>query len=34
MNSALHSGLDNVHLYEAAAQFTEVGAGVNISRVS
>ncbi|KAH8676224.1 salicylate hydroxylase [Xylariales sp. PMI_506] len=32
MNSALHSGLTNVHLYEAAAQFTEVGAGVNITR--
>ncbi|KAI0002649.1 FAD/NAD(P)-binding domain-containing protein [Xylariaceae sp. FL0662B] len=31
MNSALHSGLTNVHLYEAAPQFTEVGAGVNIT---
>ncbi|KAI1080817.1 salicylate hydroxylase [Whalleya microplaca] len=31
MNSALHSGLTNIHLYEAAPQFTEVGAGVNIS---
>lgn len=33
MNAAIHAGLsDRVHLYEAAAQFTEVGAGVNISR--
>lgn len=32
MNSALHSQLSNVHLYEAAQQFTEVGAGVNITR--
>jgi salicylate hydroxylase len=32
MNSALHSGLTNIHLYEAASQFTEVGAGVNITR--
>ncbi|KAL1633873.1 hypothetical protein SLS58_010929 [Diplodia intermedia] len=32
MNSALHAGLQDVHLYEAAADFTEVGAGVNISR--
>lgn len=32
MNSAMHSGLANVHLYEAAPQFTEVGAGVNITR--
>ncbi|KAI1335040.1 salicylate hydroxylase [Xylariaceae sp. FL0016] len=30
-NSALHSGLTNIHLYEAAPQFTEVGAGVNIT---
>lgn len=32
MNSALHAGLPNVHIYEAAPQFTEVGAGVNITR--
>ena len=31
-NAALFVGLENVHLYEQAAQFTEVGAGVNISR--
>ncbi|CAK7238135.1 hypothetical protein SEUCBS140593_010361 [Sporothrix eucalyptigena] len=31
-NAALYAGLSNVHLYEAAAQFTEVGAGVNITR--
>ncbi|KAL1868353.1 hypothetical protein Plec18167_008278 [Paecilomyces lecythidis] len=32
MNSAIHTGLRNVHLYEAAAEFTEVGAGVNITK--
>lgn len=32
MNSALYAGLDDIHLYEAAAEFTEVGAGVNITR--
>ncbi|ETS87105.1 hypothetical protein PFICI_00933 [Pestalotiopsis fici W106-1] len=32
MNSALQAGLPNIHLYEAASQFTEVGAGVNITR--
>ncbi|KAE8553856.1 hypothetical protein EYB25_002394 [Talaromyces marneffei] len=32
MNSARHAGLQNVHLYEAAPEFTEVGAGVNITR--
>lgn len=32
MNSAVHAGLENVHLYEAAPEFTEVGAGVNITR--
>lgn len=32
MNSALHSQLADVHLYEATPQFTEVGAGVNITR--
>lgn len=32
MNSAIHAGLPNVHIYEAAPQFTEVGAGVNITR--
>ena len=31
-NAALHVGLANVDLYEQAAQFTEVGAGVNITR--
>jgi salicylate hydroxylase len=31
-NAALHVGLTNITLYEAAAQFTEVGAGVNITR--
>ncbi|CAK7208879.1 hypothetical protein SCUCBS95973_000263 [Sporothrix curviconia] len=31
-NSALYAELSNVHMYEAAAQFTEVGAGVNITR--
>lgn len=32
MNSAMHAGLLNIHIYEAASQFTEVGAGVNITR--
>ncbi|KAF2105978.1 salicylate hydroxylase [Lophiotrema nucula] len=32
MNSALYAGLENVHMYEAAPEFTEVGAGVNITR--
>ncbi|KAF2804089.1 putative monooxygenase [Mytilinidion resinicola] len=32
MNSALYAGLENMHLYEAAPEFTEVGAGVNITR--
>lgn len=32
MNSAVYAGLENIHLYEAAAEFTEVGAGVNITR--
>ncbi|KAF2795987.1 salicylate hydroxylase [Melanomma pulvis-pyrius CBS 109.77] len=32
MNSALYAGLTNIHLYEAAPEFTEVGAGVNITR--
>jgi salicylate hydroxylase len=32
MNACLYSGLENVHLFEAAAEFTEVGAGVNITR--
>ena len=31
-NSALYAQLKNVHIYEAASQFTEVGAGVNITR--
>jgi salicylate hydroxylase len=32
MNSAIHAQLPNIHIYEAAAQFTEVGAGVNVTR--
>ncbi|KAF2661506.1 salicylate hydroxylase [Lophiostoma macrostomum CBS 122681] len=32
MNSALYAGLENIQLYEAAPEFTEVGAGVNITR--
>lgn len=32
MNSAIHAQLPNIHIYEAAPQFTEVGAGVNITR--
>jgi salicylate hydroxylase len=32
MNSAIHAGLQNVHLYEATSEFTEVGAGVNITK--
>ncbi|KIW00318.1 uncharacterized protein PV09_08205 [Verruconis gallopava] len=32
MNSALYAGLENIHVYEAAPEFTEVGAGVNITR--
>ena len=32
MNSAIHAGLNNVHLYEAAVEFTEVGAGINITK--
>ncbi len=31
-NAALHVGLQNVSLYEQAPEFTEVGAGVNITR--
>ncbi|CDM27871.1 hypothetical protein DTO006G1_7554 [Penicillium roqueforti] len=31
LNAALYSGLKNVQLYEQAAQFGEVGAGVNIT---
>lgn len=31
-NSALYAQLKNVHLYEAASKFSEVGAGVNITR--
>ncbi|EPE09330.1 aromatic ring monooxygenase [Ophiostoma piceae UAMH 11346] len=31
-NSALYAQLKNVHIYEAASQFSEVGAGVNITR--
>jgi 2-polyprenyl-6-methoxyphenol hydroxylase-like FAD-dependent oxidoreductase len=27
MNSAFYAGLENVNLYEAAPEFTEVGAG-------
>ena len=32
MNSAIHAQLKHVHLYEAASEFREVGAGVNITR--
>jgi salicylate hydroxylase len=32
MNSAVYAGLENIHMYEAATNFTEVGAGVNITR--
>lgn len=32
MNSAVYAGLENIHLFEAALDFTEVGAGVNITR--
>jgi salicylate hydroxylase len=32
MNSAVYAGLENIHLYEATPEFTEVGAGVNITR--
>ena len=32
VNAALYAGLDNVQLYEQAPEFTEVGAGVNISK--
>lgn len=31
LNAALYAGLNNVQLYEQAAQFAEVGAGVNIT---
>ena len=34
MNSAIHAGLQrqNLHLYEAAPEFTEVGAGISITK--
>ncbi|KIX98733.1 uncharacterized protein Z520_05194 [Fonsecaea multimorphosa CBS 102226] len=32
MNAALFAGLTDVHLYEQAPEFTEVGAGVDITR--
>ena len=32
MNSAVYAGLKNVHLYEAAPEFTEVGAGVTLTK--
>ena len=32
LNAALHAGLTNVDLYERAAEFSEVGAGINITR--
>ncbi|KAH8892674.1 salicylate hydroxylase [Thozetella sp. PMI_491] len=32
MNSAMHAELRDIHIYEVAPQFTEVGAGVNITR--
>lgn len=31
-NAALYSGLENIQLYEQAPEFTEVGAGVNITK--
>lgn len=31
-NAALYAGLENITLYEQAPEFTEVGAGVNITR--
>lgn len=31
-NAAVHVGLRNIQLYERASEFTEVGAGVNITR--
>ena len=31
-NAALYAGLENVQLYEQAPEFTEVGAGVNITK--
>jgi salicylate hydroxylase len=31
-NAAVHVGLTNIDVYESAPQFTEVGAGVNITR--
>lgn len=32
INAALHVGITNVELYERAAEFSEVGAGINITR--
>ncbi|KAL1968832.1 hypothetical protein VTN77DRAFT_1193 [Rasamsonia byssochlamydoides] len=32
INAALHVGLTNVQLYEQASQFSEVGAGINITQ--
>lgn len=32
LNAALHVGLTNMQLYEQAAQFSEVGAGINITQ--
>ena len=34
MNAAIHAQLPNIHLYEAAPEFVEVGAGVNITRTA
>jgi salicylate hydroxylase len=31
-NAALYAGLENIKLYEQAPEFTEVGAGVNITK--
>ena len=31
-NAALYAGLENIQLYEQAPEFTEVGAGVNITK--
>lgn len=32
VNAALYAGLENIQLYEQAPEFTEVGAGVNITK--
>ena len=32
VNATLYAGLDNISLYERAPEFTEVGAGVDLTR--